>query len=101
MPGSVQEPGFQLVKKASQSSPPESGEKIKTFSAGACTWQKIHLRLLVWNLYAPSGQIMHAADCKYLSKNPPKVFRQSKRPALCKSRALCSVAVIGFLNSAF
>jgi hypothetical protein len=31
-------------KKASQSSPPQRRKKSESFSAGACTWQKIHLR---------------------------------------------------------
>jgi len=37
---------------------------VKTFSAGACTWQKILLKLQVWNLFAIGEQIMRAADCK-------------------------------------
>ena len=51
-----------------------AANKINSFSAGACTWQKIHLRLPVWNLFASSEQIMHAADCKYLSKNHQRFF---------------------------
>ena len=34
---------FSLVKKASQSSPPEAANSVKSFFAGACTWRKILL----------------------------------------------------------
>ena len=56
-----------------------SGKKTKSFSAGACTWQKILLRLQVWNLSAKGRQIMRAADCKKLEKKPAGVFLQAKR----------------------
>ena len=44
------------------------------FSAGACTWQKTHLRLQVWNLSPTGGQIMHAAGCQSLSEKPARGF---------------------------
>ncbi len=50
------------------------------FSTGACTWAKILIRLQVWNLFANGGQIMHAADCKNLSKSPVGDFRQPRTP---------------------
>ena len=52
--------------------------KFEPFSAGACTWQKTHLRLQVWNLSPDGGQIMRAADCKSLSEKPAGFFRQFK-----------------------
>ena len=54
--------------------------KSRSFSAGACTWQKIHLRLQVWNLFAYGEQIMRAADCKKLAEKPEGVFRQAQSP---------------------
>jgi hypothetical protein len=45
--------------------------KLKSFSAGACTWRKIPLRLQVWNLFSEREQILRAADCK----NPPQTQR--------------------------
>ena len=84
----------QTVEKASQNFSRTRKTKLKTFSAGAhprvvslarpgqftfCTWQKIHIRLQVWNLYAFGVQIMRAADCKKLSKKPNGLFRQAQR----------------------
>jgi hypothetical protein len=54
--------------------------KSKSFSAGACTWQKILLRLQVWNLAAKGGQIMRAADCNILSEKATGLFRQAEIP---------------------
>ena len=51
----------------------------ESFSAGACTWQKILLRLQVWNLSAISRQMMRAADCKELAESPEGDFRQAQR----------------------
>ena len=42
----------QTVEKASQNFSRKRKTKLKSFSAGACTWQKVLLRLQVWNLYA-------------------------------------------------
>ena len=52
----------------------QAAKKYQSFSAGACTWQKILLRLQVWNLSSEGRQIMHAADCKILAENPEGVF---------------------------
>ena len=49
---------------------PQAAKKLESFSAGACTWQKIPLRLQVWNLFAYGEQIMRAADCKNWRKSP-------------------------------
>ena len=57
------------------------------FSVRACTWQKIHLRLQVWNLFAYGEQIMRAADCKNWRKSPKGFFDKLKRPLW--GRALC------------
>ena len=51
-------------------------KKVKSFSAGACTWQKILLRLQVWNLSAIGRQIMHVAACKELAEKAEGLFRQ-------------------------
>ncbi len=53
---------------------PQAAKKLESFSAGACTWQKIPLRLQVWNLFACGEQIMRAAACKTLSKSPAGDF---------------------------
>ena len=53
---------------------PQAAKKLESFSAGACTWQKIPLRLQVWNLFAAGEQIMRAAACKTLSKSPAGDF---------------------------
>ena len=68
------EAGIQTVKKASQSSLRQQRKESESFSAGACTWQKIHLRLQVWNLFAYGEQIMRAADCKNWRKSPKGFF---------------------------
>jgi hypothetical protein len=46
--------GIPYCQKGSQSLPHKRQIKSKSFSAGACTWQKIPLRLQVWNLSAAS-----------------------------------------------
>ena len=71
--------GCQTVEKASQSFLRKQKIKLKTFSAGACTWQKILLRLQVWNLSAISRQMMRAADCKELAESPEGDFRQAQK----------------------
>ena len=58
------------LEKASQNFPPSGKQNLKTFSVRACTWQKILLRLQVWNLFAVSKQIMHEADYKKLEAIP-------------------------------
>ena len=68
----------QTVEKASQSFMRKQKIKLKTFSAGACTWQKILLRLQVWILSAISRQMMRAADCKELAESPEGDFRQAQ-----------------------
>ena len=65
-------------QKASQSLRHKPQIRCKSFSAGACTWQKILLRLQVWNLSSEGGQIMRAADCKLLAESPKGVFRQTQ-----------------------
>ena len=65
-----------VCQKASQSSLCQQRKESESFSAGACTWQKIHLRLQVWNLFAYGEQIMRAADCKNWRKSPKGFFRQ-------------------------
>ena len=69
---------LQTVEKASQSFLRKQKIKLKTFSAGACTRQKILLRLQVWNLSAISRQMMRAADCKELAESPEGDFRQAR-----------------------
>ena len=55
---------FIPVKKPRRACRPQAANKMESFFAGACTWQKILLSLQVWNLFAFSEQIMRAADCK-------------------------------------
>ena len=76
-------PGPQTVEKASHRFLRKQKIKLKTFSAGACTWQKILLRLQVWNLSAISRQMMRAADCKELAESPEGDFRQAQAPDIC------------------
>ena len=71
---------LQTAEKASHSFLRKQKIKLKTFSAGACTWQKILLRLQVWNLSAISRQMMRAADCKELAESPEGDFRQAQTP---------------------
>ena len=81
-----------------------AAKKIQSFSAGAhprvaslapsgqftfCTWQKIHLRLQVWNLFAYSEQIMRAADCKNWRKSPKGFFDKLQAPLLRKPEQGC------------
>ena len=63
-------------QKASQSSPPKRRIKSDSFSAGACTWQKILYRLRVWNLFTIRKQILRVADCKTLAEKAEGLFRQ-------------------------
>ncbi|MDY2557077.1 MAG: hypothetical protein SOW29_01820 [Candidatus Faecousia sp.] len=72
---------FQTVKIASQSSLRQQRKESESFSAGACTWQKIQLRLQVWNLFAYGEQIMRAADCKNWRKSPKGFFDKLKEAA--------------------
>ena len=57
----------------------KAAKKCKLFSAGACTWQKILLRLQVWNLSLKRGQIMRAADCKNCGESPKGFSRKQKK----------------------
>ena len=68
----------QLVKKAFQNLQRLRKNHSNPFSAGACTWRKILLRLQVWNLFAIGEQILRAAACKNLSESPEGDFRQSE-----------------------
>ena len=70
--------GISDCQKASQSSLRQQRKESESFSAGACTWQKIHLRLQVWNLFAYGEQIMRAADCKNWRKSPKGFFDKLK-----------------------
>ena len=64
-----------------------AAKRSKSFSAGACTWQKILLRLQVWNLFAIGEQIMRAADCKNLAESPEGDFRHVKTPCVSLLRS--------------
>ncbi|MBO5169311.1 MAG: hypothetical protein J6B70_00980 [Oscillospiraceae bacterium] len=70
------QPGHSLSKSLAEFAA-SAAKEIQSFSAGACTWQKIHLRLQVWNLFALGEQIMRAADCKKLSEKPGRAFPTS------------------------
>ena len=80
---------LQTVEKASQRFLRKQKIKLKTFSAGACTWQKILLRLQVWNLSAISRQMMRAADCKELAESPEGDFRQPEEKLLPCCHKIC------------
>ena len=54
--------------------------RLKSFSVGACTWQKILLRLQVCELCAAGAQGVRAADCRKLAEKPEGVFRQAQEP---------------------
>ena len=75
-PGIFGETGriWQTVKKPRRVRPQAGRIKSQSFSVRACTWQKIQLRLQVWNLSAAGRQIVRAADCKPLSEKPEGVF---------------------------
>ena len=64
----------QLVKKPRRVWRRRPPNRIKSFSVGACTWQKIHLRLQVCELFAVGEQGVRAADCKNLSEKPVRGF---------------------------
>ena len=81
----------QTVKIASQSSLRQQRKESESFSAGACTWQKIHLRLQVWNLFAYGEQIMRAADCKKWRKSPKGFFDKLDRTAVRSHTAVLLV----------
>ena len=59
---------------------------MQSFSAGACTWPKILLRLQVWNLFAIGEQIMRVADCKFCQKRALPFL--GKRLAVCRAHNL-------------
>jgi hypothetical protein len=65
-------PGLQ--KKPRRVCRPQAANKMESFLAGACTWPKILLSLQVWNLFAFSGQIMRAADCKPFAPKGQRPF---------------------------
>ena len=71
-----------MLSKASQSFLCQQKIKSQIFSARACTWRKIHLRLQVWNLFVGNEQIMRAADCNYLAEKPEGIFRQAQAPPI-------------------
>ncbi len=49
-------------------------ESLNLFSAGACTWPKILLRLPVCELCAIGAQRVRAADCKRIVEKPHRGF---------------------------
>ena len=61
---------------------------MQSFSAGACTWPKILLRLQVWNLFAISEQIMRAADCKPSVKKGHCPFLTDSQDLLLRQEVL-------------
>jgi len=65
-------------RKASQSFLRKQKKELKPFSAGACTWQKILLRLQVCELCANGAQGVRAADCKKLAESPEGDFRHTE-----------------------
>jgi len=77
---------FKYITKSLAEFAAKAAKKKQSFSAGACTWQKILIRLQVWNLSLEEGQIMRAADCKNLAEKTEGIFRQAKKP-LCKRTA--------------
>jgi len=76
---------LQTVETASQSFLRKQKKESKSFSAGACTWQKILLRLQVWELCANGAQGVRAADCKNLAESPEGDFRHAEQqpPGCC------------------
>ncbi len=57
-----------MSKKPRRVCRPQAANKVRSFSAGACTWQKIPYRLQVCELSAKGGQGVRAADCNPLVK---------------------------------
>ena len=51
-----------------------AANKMKSFSAAACTWAKILLRLQVCELFTTGEQGVRAADCILLSKSSVGVY---------------------------
>ena len=74
---------FQCVKKPRRVSPPQRRNRVRSFSAGACTWWKILLRLQVCELCALGAQGVRAADCSPFVGKARRGFRQAltSRPA--------------------
>ena len=67
--------GFSACQKSlAVESRPQAANKVRTFSAGACTWQKIPYRLQVCELSAISGQGVRAADCNPFVKKGQRPF---------------------------
>ena len=76
--------GEGLIKKPRRVCRPWRQRKSKKFSAGACTWRKIHLRLQVWNL-SPMGGTNSARS------RLPKFVGKARRsfPTVSKEAADC------------
>jgi len=86
---------FQTVEKASQSFLRKQKIKSKSFSAGACTWQKILLRLQVCELCAFGAQGVRAGDCKNLAESPEGDFRHAKSRPMGGFSVVCSLFFLG------
>ena len=63
-----------VSKKPRRVCRPQAANKVRSFSAGACTWQKIPYRLQVCELSAKGGQEVRAADCNPLVKKGQRPF---------------------------
>ena len=69
--------GERLVKKPRRVCRPWRQRKSKKFSAGACTWRKIHLRLQVWNLSPMGGDKLCAQQAAKVCRESPSGFSDS------------------------
>ena len=82
----------ELVEKGFAEFAAKAANPSKSFSAAACTWTKIHIRLQVWNLFVYDEQIMRAAACKNPSKSPRGDFRRSEgRPTAAPEQSVDKV----------
>ena len=61
---------------------PQAAKKLESFSAGACTWQKILLRLQVWNLFACANKLCAQQPAKP-SQKPRRGFWLAERQHSC------------------
>ena len=66
--------------KTSQSFPPAGVKKLGSFFTATSAWEKLPLRLPVWN-FAACGKIMRAAGCKPLTRKIENYSGKLKKAA--------------------
>ena len=76
-------------KKASLSLRPQAQKNSNPFFPAACTSGKTLLALQVWNFCAEGAEIMRAAGCNPLKREPSEAVSESQNLRFCPS-SLCS-----------